>query len=229
VYAITSEPQSLADQAHEHWELSFDNIGDPHHEIPRVCDQRGWLTLYTNQGDQTFLQRGADWKVEHPKGFFQPGVLVLSSTSRVLYRWRSVPSEENLNGTVARPTPGYVWSCVEQALAADLVVDALLDENPEIDASPPPRWIFMAALIANGWFFGLKSFVYSPGVAPPPQRFAKAFKRWPVFIALWVVAFVALPGTLVSALAIAWVLWIGRDIRSTWKAMDVQVEIKSRH
>ena len=29
VYAITSEPQHLADQAHEHWELNFENIGDP--------------------------------------------------------------------------------------------------------------------------------------------------------------------------------------------------------
>ena len=72
-HAITSEPQYLVDQAHEHWELNFDNVGDPHQEIPRICDECGWLTLYTSRGDTTFLQRGANWQVEHPKGFFQPG------------------------------------------------------------------------------------------------------------------------------------------------------------
>jgi len=30
VYAITSEPLHLADQAHEHWELEFANVGGPH-------------------------------------------------------------------------------------------------------------------------------------------------------------------------------------------------------
>ena len=64
VYAITSEPQYLADQAHEHWELDFENVGDPHQEISRTCSERGWLTLYANKGDLDFLQRGADWKVE---------------------------------------------------------------------------------------------------------------------------------------------------------------------
>ncbi|MCH1601808.1 MAG: hypothetical protein L7S57_03100, partial [Luminiphilus sp.] len=56
VCAISSEPQHLANQAHEHWDLNFDNIGDPHQEIPRVCDERDWLTLYANRGDTEFLQ-----------------------------------------------------------------------------------------------------------------------------------------------------------------------------
>ena len=90
VYAITSEPQHLADQAHEHWELDFENVGDPHQEISRTCSERGWLTLYANRGDLEFLQRGADWEIEHPKGYFQPGVLSLTNAGRVLYRWRSL-------------------------------------------------------------------------------------------------------------------------------------------
>ena len=58
-------------------------------------------SLYANKGDLEFLQRGADWEVEHPKGYFQPGVLSLTNSGRILYRWRSVPCAENLNGTLA--------------------------------------------------------------------------------------------------------------------------------
>jgi hypothetical protein len=89
VYAITSEPQHLADQAHEHWDLDFENVGDPHQEISRTCSERGWLTLYANRGDLEFLQRGADWEVEHPKGYFQPGVLALTNAGRVKARSRA--------------------------------------------------------------------------------------------------------------------------------------------
>ena len=228
VYAITSEPQHLADQAHTHWDLNFENIGDPHQEIPRVCNERDWLTLYASRGKTEFLQRGANWKVEHPKGFFQPGVLVVKQSSEILYRWRSVPSEKNLNGTVARPTPMHVWNAIEHALTkGSHGVHAPLDENPEIDAPPPPKLVFIAALVANAWFLGVKSFAYSPGAEATPKRFAKAFKRWPFFIALWVLAFVFLPAAWVSGAAVLWVAWIAYDVRATLDAMDVQVEIKA--
>ena len=227
VFAVTSEPQHLADQAHTHWDLNFENIGDPHQEIPRVCNDRDWLTLYASRGKTEFLQRGANWKVEHPKGFFQPGVLVINQSSEILYRWRSVPSEKNLNGTVARPTPKHVWNAIEQVLTTGSQgFHAPLDENPEIDAPPPPKLVFIAALVANAWFLGVKSFAYSPGVESTPKRFARAFKRWPFFIALWVFAFVLLPALWVSAAAAVWVAWIAYDVRATWDAMDVQVEIK---
>jgi hypothetical protein len=73
VFAVTSEPQRLADQAHEYWELSFENVGDPHQEISKTCSEQGWLTLYANRGNLDFLQGGADWEIEHPKGFFSTG------------------------------------------------------------------------------------------------------------------------------------------------------------
>jgi hypothetical protein len=228
VYAITSEPQYLADQAHAHWDLSFDNVGDPHQEIPRICNERGWLTLYASRGDTTFLQRGAQWKIEHPKGFFQPGVLALTQSSRVLYRWRSVPSSVNLNGTAARPTPEHVWYSLESFLAAgDKAADVAHDDNPEIDMAPPPRLVFLAALIANGWFIRAKSFVYSPGLDSTPARFKKAFSRWPVFIALWVAAFIFLPPLWVGLGLVCWCIWIVRDIHITLGRMDVQEEIKT--
>ena len=199
VYAITSEPQHLANQAHEHWELDFENVGDPHQEISRTCSERGWLTLYANRGDLEFLQRGADWEVEHPKGYFQPGVLALTNAGRVLYRWRSVPSAENLNGTLARPTPQHAWGAIERSLAAgDAAGDAAHDDNPVIDQAPPPRILFVAALIANGWFVGVKSFAYSPGVGSVPSRFAAASSRWLLFLAFWAAALIFLPTVLVG-------------------------------
>lgn len=228
VYAITSEPQYLADQANEHWELNFENVGDPHQEIPKTCSKRDWLTLYANKGDLEFLQRGAEWEVEHPKGYFQPGVLALTGSGRVLYRWRSVPSAENLNGTVARPTAQHAWRAIEQSLAAgDAAEDAAHDDQPEIDNAPPPRPLFIAALIANGWFLRVKSFAYSPGVAPVPKRFAAAFSRWLLFFAVWIAAIVFLPAAPVIFALVCWVAWIARDARRTLGSLDVQQEISS--
>ena len=226
VYAITSEPQYLADQAHEHWNLNFENIGDPHQEIPRICNERDWLTLYASRGDTEFLQRGADWTVEHPKGFFQPGVLAITQSSRILYRWRSVPSQANLNGTVARPTAEYVWRSIDDSLLArDTSGDVAHDDDPEIDSPPPPRIVFMAALIANGWFLRAKSFAYSPGTESTPVRFRKAFRRWPPFGLLWVLGFALLPKIWVLTGLILWLAWIVIDIRATWGRMDIQEEI----
>ena len=124
VYAITSEPQHLADQAHSDWALNFENVGDPHQEVSRTLSERGWLTLYTNDKSLEFIQRGTTWKVEHPKGHFQPGVLAVTRENRLLYRWRSVPSAENMQGTLARPTPTYAWDKIEKALATDDASDA---------------------------------------------------------------------------------------------------------
>lgn len=226
VYAITSEPQHLADQAHEHWELDFENVGDPYQEISKTCSERGWLTLYANRGELEFLQRGADWKVEHPKGHFQPGVLALTNAGRVLYRWRSVPSAENLNGTLARPTPQHAWNAIEGSLAAgDAAADAVRDDNPTIDQAPPSRIVFIGALIANGWFARVKPFVYSPGVEPVPKRFAKAASRWLLFLAFWVIALVFLPTIPVLLTFAGWVAWITLDTRRVLGGRDVQEEL----
>ena len=226
VYAITSEPQHLADQAQEHWELTFDSVGDPHQEIAKHCADNGWLTLYANKGDLEFLKRGADWTVEHPKGYFQPGVLALTQAGRVLYRWRSIPSADNLNGTLARPTARHAWGAIQTSLAAgDEAGDAAHDDKPQVDSVPPPRPMFIAALIANGWFMGVKSFAYSPGVRSVPKRFAMAYARWLLFFAVWIAAFIFLPTLPVAIALAAWVVWIARDTRRTMGSMQVQKEI----
>ena len=73
IYAVLSEPRNLrirptntGSSIFKYWRSSPGNF--------RICSERG-LTLYANQGDLEFLQRGANWDIEHPKGFFQPGVL----------------------------------------------------------------------------------------------------------------------------------------------------------
>ncbi len=213
IYGISSEPQHLADQARGHWELSFETVGDPHQEISQVCSERGWLTLYA-QDNLEFLQRGAAWKVEHPKGFFQPGVLALTQRSRVLYRWRSVPSAANLNGTVCRPTARYVSEKLEQALLAGAdAADAGHDDHPAIDQKPIPTPLFVAAILANGWFLRVKSFAYSPGAPPIQIRFGIAAFRFAVFVLAWGVAAVCLPLLPVLLAFAVWAAWIARDAR----------------
>ena len=166
--------------------------------------------------------------MEHPKGYFQPGVLALTRQSRVLYRWRSVPSSENLNGTTARPTAQYVWRQIEQSLeSGDNTADAAHDDNPEIDQGPPPRLLFFAAIIANGWFLKAKSFAYSPGVKSVPARFKAAFSRWLVFFLFWILAAALLPTLLVATAFAGWLAWIVRDLRQTLADLDVQVELSA--
>ena len=139
-----------------------------------------------------------------------------------------MPSVENLNGTVARPTAKYAWNEIEQSLTAgDGAGDAAHDDQPEIDSPPPPRPVFIAALIANGWFLQLKSFVYSPGVASTPRRFTTAFRRWIMFFAFWIAAVVFLPTVPVLFSFAGWLAWIARDVRRTFGNLGVQEEIQA--
>ena len=226
IYAITSEPQKLADQANKHWELNFQNIGDPHQEISRICSERGWLTLFANQGDLEFLQRGANWDIEHPKGFFQPGVLALTRGKRLLYRWRSIPSDANMQGTIGRPTAAYVWDAVESALPGDdSAGDAVLDDDPVVDSEPGPWFIFILALLANGWFVRVKSLVYSPGITMSPTRIPKILARWPLFFATWVVAMFLFSTKWVGVAFVGWFLWVVYDTRRIMGKFQLKKEL----
>ena len=97
IYAITSEPQAIANRAREDWELSFETVGDPHQEILDACKQRGWLSLFVAEWGAGFIDSEDSW-VSHPKGYFQPGVLALRAEGRVLYRWRCRPNRQSVRG-----------------------------------------------------------------------------------------------------------------------------------
>lgn len=204
VYAITSEPQSLARNAESDWETGLEHVGDPHQEIARVCAERGWLSLFTHDWGDEFVGRASSW-VSHPKGYFQPGVLALSREGRVLYRWRCRPDRRNIGGAVARPQPAHVWSRVEAALREPPdAPDAAPDPDPELDTPPVPWPVFVALLFANGWFLRPLPFDQRPGPDTVPRRQRNAVLRIPLFAAAWIAAALLLPAWLVAAVLVAW-------------------------
>ena len=191
VYAVTSEPQALASRAQEDWALNFECVGDPHQEIADTARNRGWLDLHV-QPVMEFLTRDTSWDVTHPKGFYQPGVLVLNNNGRVLYRWRSIPSRENAGGAARRPTAEYVWEKVRNTLA-DVREDAPLDEKPAMDARRMFFPLFVAMLMAHGWFLRPKVFSYQGDGVNPMTRFPLVMTRLALFIALWLLGFAFAP------------------------------------
>jgi hypothetical protein len=197
VYGVTSEPQALASRAQEDWGLSFECVGDPHQEIADAARQRGMLDLRTSEVGE-FITRDTSWGVSHPKGFYQPGVLALSS-ERLLYRWRSVPSRENMGGAGGRPMEDYVWRQIQASLADTSAADAVLDETPAIKGKPPPFFIFSMMLMAHGWFLRPKAFTYQDDGVNPMQRFPLVLMRLGVFIVSWIAAFALLPTIWVGA------------------------------
>jgi hypothetical protein len=215
LYAVTSEPQTLATRAQEEWEFGFESVGDPHHEILGTCRERGWLDLFVNE-QLGFLGTGAarslGWQPQHPKGYFQPGVLVLAADGRVLYRWRGVPTHKNMGGATERPTAEHVWSRVEHALAVP-GPDAALDLDPALDSRGIPWPIFVSLLVANGWFVRPHGFGHLRNGPSPGRRLFRAMLRLVGFVAAWAVAFAWLPTVPVVVALAAWAAWITPGIR----------------
>ena len=160
------------------------------------------------------LAASADWEPQHPKGYFQPGVVALSSDRRVLYRWRGVPTRKNMGGAVARPTAEHVWSTVEAALAAPPTEDASHDEAPPLDARGAPWPLFVALLVANGWFVRARGFPHLTDGPPPERRVRNAFFRLLGFAGAWGAALWALPALWVLAAFGLWVAWITPHVRT---------------
>ncbi|MEM7412081.1 MAG: hypothetical protein AAF430_17770 [Myxococcota bacterium] len=211
IYAVSSEPQGLSARARTDWELDFETVGDPHHEIAETCRERGWVDLFVNERIE-FLERSvaasdADFEVTHPNGYFQPGVLAVGAGGRVLYRWRGVPTHQNMGGATERPTAEYVWSRLEQALAGDGTQgDAALDTDPPLDSRGIPWPLFSSLLMANGWFLGPRGF-------RSPKHILYAGLRWIGFIAAWIAAFALLPKLPVAVALAGWVAYIAPKYR----------------
>ena len=214
VYALTSEPQALARNAQTDWETGLEHVGDPHQEIATACRERGWLSLFRNDWGPDLVGAGPGW-VSHPKGYYQPGVLALESEGRVLYRWRCRPSRQNVGGAVARPTPEHVWRRVEAALDAPTGTgDAPLDADPELDTPPVPWALFVALLVANGWFLRPVPFDQRAGEDTVPRRQRNAMLRLALFVAAWIGAALLLPLWLVALAFAGWVAKIWPGIRT---------------
>lgn len=155
------------------------------------------------------IEESRSW-VAHPNGIFQPGILVLSKQGRVLYRWRSHPSRENLGGAIMRPTAEYVWEQIQLQLkdpsddqAVDKQTDAALDDAPKLDAKPISWTLFMLLLLAHGWFLGPKVFPDRRG----DEKMYTPNQMWPrfgVFAAGVIAAFVLLPTGWVVVGLVGW-------------------------
>ncbi len=213
VYALTSEPQSLARNAQDDWETGLEHVGDPHQEIAAACAERGWLSLFTSDWGDDIVGSGPRW-ISHPKGYFQPGVLALTREGRVLYRWRCRPNRKNVGGAVARPTASHVWSRVQDALqqppdAPDVPPDA----DPELDSPVVPWPLFVALLLANGWFLRPVPFDQRPGKDTVPQRQRNALLRLALFVAAWIAAGLVLPLWVAALAFAAWVAKVLPGIR----------------
>lgn len=216
IYAISSEPQALATRAADDWHLDFETVGDPHHEIANACRDRGWVDLFVNERME-FLRASsfeADFTPTHPKGFFQPGVLALDGNSRVLYRWRGVPTHKNMGGATERPTASHVWNAVAKALESPgETTDAPLDAAPPLDSRGIPWPLFASLLIANGWFLNARGF-------KSVRHVLLAGLRLVGFVAGWVVAFATLPTIPVGLALTGWAVYITPKVR--WVGAEFQ-------
>ncbi len=217
IFAISSEPQALAGRAATDWRLDFEAVGDPHHEIVGACRERGWIDLFTNPR-LGFLKasvgEGRGFTPTHPKGYFQPGVLALAGDGRVLYRWRGVPTHDNMGGATERPTAAHVWSRVESALgSASDAGDAPLDTDPPLDSTGIPWPLFASLLVANGWFLSGRGFQSTAHVALAGVRLV-------AFLGAWIAAFAWLPTLPVAAALAGWVAYITPKVR--WLGREFQ-------
>jgi hypothetical protein len=179
------------------------------------CRERGWLDLIINPKTDT-ITGGENSIFSHPKGYFQPGVLVLDKNGRILYRWRSVPTRSNMGGATERPTAEHVFEKISRSLAApasDAAQDAELDLKPKLDSRGIPWPLFVSVLVANGWFIKPKQFPARPDGPPIKRRFISALLRIPVFVGAWIAAFSLLPTTWVGIALLAWAAWLTPGIR----------------
>jgi hypothetical protein len=212
IFAITSEPQTLATEAEASWELEFSAVGDPHHEIADACRERGWLHLFVHDAADHVAKSFA--AAAHPRGYFQPGVLALTREGRVLYRWRSRPTRKNMGGAAERPVAQDVWDKVEAALSTgEDAGDAPLDVPERYDMRGIPWPWFVTLLLANGNFLRPRPF---PLVRGGPDdvnvRARRALRRIPLFVGAWIAGFVFLPTWLVLLALAGWCALVARPL-----------------
>lgn len=205
IYGLTSEPHSLACEAESAWDMSIPVIGDPHHDIRDELSRRDWLDIFYNKNYGHLRERG--W-ANHPKGYFQPATIAIHKTGRVLYRWRCVPQYSNMSGAGARPEARYTWQAIRTALATPQPAEhehAEMDHTPVMGARDLSWPQFLLVMTAHGWFLRPTAFPLlrdgsKDSLSPP-----RAMRRWYAFVAVWLIALIALPTTWVIA---AFCLWL---------------------
>ena len=200
MYGITSEPQSLAQEAEAAWDLSFPIVGDPHHEVRKHLQSRGWLDVFFNANDGHLRNRS--W-TSHPNGYYQPAVISINRAQRILYRWRCVPKYQNMSGAGARPEAKYVIGKIREAM--NMTDDAELDRQPLMGAGELNWFQFLLILTAHGWFLRPKAFPLLRDGTKDTVTPSQAMRRVWVFLGLWIASIAAFP---VQYVACAFGLWL---------------------
>ena len=201
VFGVTSEPQTLATEAEEEWETRFPIVGDPHHEIREECSDRGWLDVFYNEDAGHLRER--KW-ASHPKGYYQPAVVAVHKSGRILYRWRCVPKFSNMNGAGARPEAAYTWEKIQTSL--ERTEDAAPDINPVMGSKTASWFRFMLILTAHGWFIRPKAFPLAREGDKSYAAPAKMMRRVYGFVALWLVLLLILPLKWFGIAVLAWLV-----------------------
>lgn len=224
IFAITSKSQTLASRAEAEWESGFHAVGDPPQEISGHCGERGRLELFGHENPE-FLQGSVEWALQHPKGYFQPGVLALTSAGRVLYRWRCAPSRKKMGGAQERPNPEHVGFDLSRRLEAPAgTPDPDLDEQPVLDARAV-RWpFFVSILIANGWSIGPRALTQERASVEPHLGILGVLLTVVAIRAAWGAAFATLLTLWVGAALAGWIAWIAPRIR--WLSAQFQDEVE---
>ena len=187
-------------EAEEAWNLNFPIIGDPHHEIRKICAEHGWLDLFYNENAGHLRNR--KW-TSHPKGYYQPGVLAVHRTGRVLYRWRCVPKYSNMAGAGSRPEAVYTLEEIRNNL--EKAEDAPIDKNPKLPYEPQSWPRFLLGMTAHGWFLRPKVFPLMREGDTPSADPEKMMRRVWGFLAIWGVLLALLPTSWVGIAAALWV------------------------
>ena len=200
MYGITSEPQSLAQEAEAAWDLSFPIVGDPHHEVRKQMQSRGWLDVFFNADDGHLRNRS--W-TSHPNGYYQPAVISINRAQRILYRWRCVPKYQNMSGAGARPEAKYVIGKIREAI--NITDDAELDRQPLMGAGELNWLQFLLILTAHGWFLRPKAFPLLRDGTKDAVTPGQAMRRVWLFLGLWIASIAVFP---LQYVACAFGLWL---------------------
>lgn len=120
-----------------------------------------------------------------------------------------MPTRANIGGAAERPTATYVSQKVAESLELTASYeDAQLDEKPELDSKGRPFPVFVALLLANGWFIRPVPFLLTNSKLTALQRIKRAVRRIPIFLTFWIAAFLILPTSWVATAAIAYGIWL---------------------
>lgn len=130
VFAVTSEPQRLADQARVNWRLSFPVYGDPTHTLGRHLISKNLVPGLIIMDQQQLAQEPARtqrWYANHPfmkkynDGCAQPAIAVLQQGSGgqpfVAFSAAVHPNANNGFGAADRPNPRQLWTAFKNTAA----------------------------------------------------------------------------------------------------------------